>query len=110
MKIVELNEKSRQNVLENLLKRSPAQYEEYSAVVAEILENVRINKDKALFEYTEKFDKVSITKDTIRITQEEIEEAYSQVEPSLIDVIRKAIKNIEDYHVKQKRYSWFDTT
>lgn len=110
MRIVELNEESRKNVLENLLKRSPAQYEEYSSVVAEILENVRLYKDKALFEYTERFDKVSISKDTIKVTKEEIEEAYSQVEPSLIDVIRKAIKNIEDYHVKQKRYSWFDST
>lgn len=110
MRIVELNEESRQNILENLLKRSPAQYEEYSSVVAEILENIRAGKDQALFEYTEKFDKVCITKDTIRVTKEEIEEAYNQVEPSLIDVIRKAIKNIEDYHVKQKRYSWFDST
>jgi len=110
MRIVELNEESRQNILENLLKRSPAQYEEYSSVVADILENIRAGKDQALFEYTEKFDKVCITKDTIRVTKEEIEEAYNQVEPSLIDVIRKAIKNIEDYHVKQKRYSWFDST
>jgi len=109
MRIIELTEESRQNILENLLKRSPAQYEEYSAVVAEILEKVRLNKDKALFEYTEKFDKVLITRDSIRVTREEIEEAYSQVEPSLIEVIRKAIKNIEDYHIKQKRYSWFDT-
>lgn len=110
MRIVELNEKSRQNILENLLKRSPAQYEEYSSVVAEILENVKLGKDKALFEYTEKFDKVGITKDTIRVTREEIEEAYNFVEPSLIDVIRKAIKNIKDFHVKQKRHSWFDTS
>jgi len=110
MRIIELNAESRHNILENLLKRSPSQYEEYSSTVEKILEDVRTNKDEALYEYTLKFDKVSLTKESIRVTKEEIEEAYSQVEPSLIDVIRKAIKNIEDYHIKQKRYSWFDST
>lgn len=110
MRIIELNEESRKNILENLLKRSPSQYESYQKAVAEILENVRLNKDKAVFEYTEKFDKVAVTKDTIRVSREEIEEAYTQLDNSLIDVIKKAIKNIEDYHLKQKRYSWFDST
>ena len=110
MRIIELNEESRQNILDNLLKRSPGQYEEYSMAVAEILANVKAKKDTALFEYTKEFDKVDISKDTIRVTEEEIKEAYEQVDPALIDVIRKAKANIENYHAKQKQYSWFDST
>lgn len=110
MRIIELTEESRKNILDNLLKRSPSQYEEYSARVSEILENIRINKDKALFEYTKKFDKVDINADSIRVTREEIEQAYAEVDPALLDVIRKAKRNIEEYHLKQKRYSWFDSS
>ncbi len=110
MRIIELTEESRKNILDNMLKRSPSQYEEYSARVSEILENIRINKDKALFEYTKKFDKVDINADSIRVTREEIEQAYAEVDPALLDVIRKAKRNIEEYHLKQKRYSWFDSS
>jgi histidinol dehydrogenase len=110
VRIIELTEESRKNILDNMLKRSPSQYEEYSARVSEILENIRINKDKALFEYTKKFDKVDINADSIRVTREEIEQAYAEVDPALLDVIRKAKRNIEEYHLKQKRYSWFDSS
>ena len=110
MKIIELNSETKKNILEDLLKRSPNQYDEYAAAVSKILEDVRQNKDKALFDYTERFDHSIITKDTIRVTEAEIEEAYEKVDPSIIDVIRKAIKNIESYHAKQKQYSWFDST
>jgi histidinol dehydrogenase len=110
MKIIELNDETRKNILENLLKRSPGQYEEYSSAVSDILENVRLNKDKALLEYTERFDKAVLTKDTIKVTEEEIQQAYAAVDPSVIDVIRKAKINIENYHIKQKQYSWFDST
>lgn len=110
MRIIELNEETKKNILEDLLKRSPNQYEEYADAVAKILEDVRVNKDQALFKYTERFDKAIVTKETVKVTEEEIKEAYGMVEPSLLEVIRKAIKNIEAYHVKQKQYSWFDTT
>ena len=110
MKIIELNAANKQNILENLLKRSPNQYEEYAATVAKILNDVKVNKDQALFEYTERFDKTVITKDTICVTKEEIEEAYQKIDASVLAVIRKAIINIESYHVKQRQYSWFDTT
>lgn len=110
MRIIELNSESRKNILENLLKRSPNQYEEYTQVVAEILEDVKVNKDSALFAYTERFDKTILTKETIRVTEEEIEEAYQKIDPSVLEVIRKAKSNIENYHAKQKQYSWFDTT
>jgi histidinol dehydrogenase len=110
MKIIELNKETKQNILEDLLKRSPNQYDEYAGVVSDILKDVKNRKDQALFDYTLRFDKAEITKDTIRVTEEEIEEAYKEVDPTLIEVIRKAIHNIEVYHSKQKQYSWFDTT
>jgi len=110
MRIIELNSETKKNILEDLLKRSPNQYDEYADVVAEILNEVKLNKDKALFEYTERFDKSILTKETIRVTEAEIEEAFQQVDADVIAVIRKAIVNIESYHAKQKQYSWFDTT
>lgn len=110
MRIIKLTESTRQNILENLLKRSPNNYGSFEASVAEILENVRENKDKAVFEYTEKFDRAHIDASNIKVTEEEIEEAYSLTDPRLIEVIRKALVNIRDYHMKQKQYSWFDST
>jgi len=110
MRMIELNSETKKNILENLLKRSPNQYDQYAEVVADILKEVRNSKDQALFDYTRRFDKADLTKETIQVTEAEIEEAYDKVDPSVIDVIRKAIKNIESYHSKQKQYSWFDTT
>ncbi|MGN0514196.1 MAG: histidinol dehydrogenase, partial [Lachnospiraceae bacterium] len=110
MRIIKLTESTRQNILENLLKRSPNSYGQYESAVAEILSNVRENKDKAVFDYTLKFDKAEISADNIKVTEEEIEEAYSLVDKRLLEVIRKALVNIRDYHVKQKQYSWFDST
>ncbi len=110
MKIIKLNAETKKNILEDLLKRSPNQYEEYAAAVSKILEDVKQNKDKALFDYTERFDHSVITGDTIRVTEAEIAEAYEKIDPAIIDVIQKAIKNIESYHAKQKQYSWFDST
>lgn len=109
MKIVSLTEQERENILENLLKRSPNQYGKYEDTVHEILEDVKQKKDQALFAYTEKFDGVQITADSFRVTEEEIQEAYAQVDAHLLEVIRKSLKNIRDYHQKQVRYSWFDS-
>ncbi len=109
MRIVKLTETEKAGILENLLKRSPNQYGKFEATVNEILENVKKNKDKALFEYTKKFDGVDITTKTFRVTEEEIKEAYTKVDEHLIEVIRKAIVNIKAYHEKQVRYSWFDS-
>jgi histidinol dehydrogenase len=110
MRIIELNAETKKNILEDLLKRSPNQYEEYASAVAEILNEVKIKKDQALFTYTERFDRTVLTKASLRITEKEIQEAYQQIEPAVLEVIRKAIINIEAYHAKQKQYSWFDTT
>ena len=109
MRIVELNEETKKDILSNLLKRSPDNYGSYEATVKEIVEDVHINKDAALFKYTEKFDKAKINADNIKVTKAEIEEAYKEVDESLLEVIRKAITNIRVYHEKQKQYSWFDS-
>ena len=109
MRIVELTDESKNNILENLLKRSPNSYGKFEAAVGEILSNVRANKDAALFKYTKDFDKADINASNIVVTKEEIEEAYTKVDPKLVNVIRKALKNIKEYHEKQKQYSWFDS-
>ena len=110
MKILTLNEENKKNILENLLKRSPNQYEEQTAVVADILERVKKEKDAALFDYTKRFDKAELTAETVRVTEEEIAEAYEKLPAEILDVIRKASENIRVYHEKQKQYSWFDST
>lgn len=109
MRIVRLTETEKTNILENLLKRSPNQYGTYEDTVNEIIENVKEKKDQALFEYTEKFDGVIISKENFLVTKEEIEEAYEKVDAHLVEIIRKALKNIREYHEKQVRYSWFDS-
>lgn len=109
MRIVELTEDTRKNILENLLKRSPNSYGKFEQAVAEILETVRQGGDQAVFDYSMKFDKAEINAENIRVTEEEIKEAYTLVDPELVVIIRKAIENIREYHQKQKRYSWFDS-
>lgn len=109
MRIVKLTDETKNNILENLLKRSPNSYGKFEAAVDEILSNVRANKDAALFKYTKDFDKADINASNIVVTKEEIEEAYTKVDPKLVNVIRKALKNIKEYHEKQKQYSWFDS-
>lgn len=110
MRIVELTSETKKNLLDDLLKRSPNNYTEYADTVQEIVDNVKENGNQALFEYTKKFDKADINENNIKVTKEEIEEAYSQVDEHLLEVIRKALVNIRTYHEKQKQYSWFDTT
>ncbi|MBR3042624.1 MAG: histidinol dehydrogenase [Eubacterium sp.] len=109
MRIVKLTAESKKDILKNMLRRSPDNYGTYEATVKEIVENVHINGDSALFEYTQKFDKADINASNVKVTDEEIEEAYSLVDPKLLDVIRKAIKNIREYHELQKRNSWITT-
>ena len=109
MKVVNITEDSIKDLFKSLLKRSPINYREQEDAVNNILTNVKDNGDLALFEYTEKFDKVKLTAETIKVTDEEIAEAYEQVDDELIRVIRLAMKNIEDYHEMQKEESWFDS-
>ena len=110
MRTIKLDEESKKDILDNLLKRSPNNYGKFSDSVNAILEDVKARRDEAIFEYTKKFDGADINADNIIVTKEEIEEAYKEVEGTgLVEIIRKALVNIRDYHQKQKQYSWFDS-
>lgn len=109
MRIEILDESTKKNLLEDLLKRSPNSYASYEASVQEILNTVREQKDAAVFAYTKKFDGAEIDAGNIKVTEEEIAEAYEKVDDNLLRIIRKALRNIESYHAKQMQYSWFDS-
>lgn len=109
MRIIELTEEARTNILENLLKRSPNSYGEFEGRVNEIIENVREKRDAAIFDYTKRFDGADINAENILVTEDEIKEAYGKVDEKLLEVIRKALVNIRKYHEKQRQYSWFDS-
>lgn len=109
MRIEKLNEKTKKNLLEDLLKRSPNQYGEYEDSVKEILAQVKERGDAAVFELTEKFDGSKISVENLVVTEAEIEEAYAQVDEELLGIVRKSLKNIESYHEKQMQHSWFDS-
>lgn len=108
MRIVKLSKETKQSILADLLKRSPNNYSQYENTVNEIIEKVRQEKDRALFDYTLKFDHFALNKDNIQVTREEIEEAYSRLDAGLIEVIKKSAENIRSFHQKQLRNSWFD--
>ena len=109
MRIQRLTKDAKENLLEDLLKRSPNNYGQYEQGVQEILAHVKEEKDQAVFAYTKKFDHADITAANIKVTEEEIEEAYKEVDPKLVEIIRKALLNIRTYHEKQRQYSWFDS-
>ena len=109
MKTVRLNNDTKQDLMKKLLKRSTTQYPEYEAKVAAIIEDVKKRGDEAVFEYTLKFDKAQLDATSVKVTDTEIEAAYREVEPALVEVIRKAIVNIRDFHEKQLEKSWFVT-
>jgi histidinol dehydrogenase len=109
MRIVNLTEETRKNILKDLLKRSPSNFGSYADTVEKIVNDVRDRGDEALFGYTKQFDKADINAGNVLVTKEEIEYAYTQVDEKLIEVIRKAKENIRTYHEKQRQYSWFDS-
>ncbi len=109
MRILSLTRETTQNIVVDLLKRSPGQYPEFERTVGTILEDIKEHKDKALFSYTKQFDGCDINQDTIKVTKEEIEKAYDGLDPDFIAILKKAYKNIKEYHEKQKQYSWFDS-
>ena len=108
MRIVNLSKETKQGILDDLLKRSPNNYSQYEAAVNDIIENVKARRDAAIFEYTAKFDRFPLNADCIRVTREEIDEAYTKLDAGLIEVIRKSADNIRAFHSKQLRNSWFD--
>ena len=101
MRIEKLDESTKKNLLEDLLKRSPNSYGKYEESVRRILDDVKEKRDQAVFEYTKKFDGVEIDASTLVVTDEEISEAYEKVGEELLGIIRRALKNIESYHAKQ---------
>lgn len=109
MKIVKLTEQTKKDLLRDLLQRSPQSYGSYEAVVAEIVEAVRKDGDKAVFSYTEQFDHFSLSADNIKVTREEIEQAYRELPAELVAVYKKSAQNIRIFHEKQLRSSWFDS-
>ena len=108
MRIINLTQESKKNILNDLLKRSPNNYGKFEETVNEILANVKANGDKALFEYTKKFDRYDLNAENIQVTRAEIDEAYTKLDAKLIEVIRKSAENIRAFHSKQLRNSWFD--
>lgn len=109
MRIVTLDEQSKQNILADLLKRDPNNYDSYAATVQEIVDAVKARKDAALFEYTKRFDGADIDASNIRVTEEEIQEALTLVDSSLLEIMKKSMKNIREYHQMQVQHSWFDS-
>lgn len=108
MRIVELNNDTKKSILDDLLKRSPNNYGQFEATVNEIIDRVRTEGDKAIFDYTLKFDKFQLTAENIKVTRAEIEEAYTKLDANLIEVIKESAENIRTFHTKQLRNSWFD--
>ncbi|ADL04558.1 histidinol dehydrogenase [Lacrimispora saccharolytica] len=109
MRIVRLDEASKQNILADLLKRDPNNYDAYADTVQEIVNSVKRDGDKAVFAYTKEFDKADINPENLKVTEKEIEEAMKEVDPKLMEILRKSMKNIRQYHEKQRQYSWFDS-
>jgi len=107
MRIIKLNEDTKKNIMSELIKRDPNQYQSYEAVVKDILDNVKLNGNKALFEYTKKFDGFDLSESNMVITREEIDEAYSLLDPELVATMKKAMENIRAFHEKQLMESWF---
>lgn len=108
MRIVTLDNKSMENILADMLKRDPNNYDSYTQTVQAIVDDVKARGDEALFEYTKRFDGASLDGSSIRVTREEIDEAMKQVEPGLLKVMERSMDNIRRYHEKQRQNSWFD--
>ncbi len=109
MRTLKLTEETKKELLGNLLNRNPGSYGEYEETVNGIINDIRNNGDKALFEYTEKFDKCVIDANSIKITRQEIEEAYKALDPEFVEVMKRSAENIRAFHEKQKRNTWIDT-
>lgn len=109
MRIVKLTKEVSDDILKNLLKRSTSNYGEFEKTVSDIVEDVKENKDKALFDYTLKFDKCALSKDSVLVSKEEIKEAYDKLDKEYIDVIKEAAANIADFHKRQLRNTWIET-
>lgn len=109
MKIVELNDSSKRELTETLSKRNTNSFGDIEKTVSDIISNVKANGDKAVFEYTKKFDGFDLNSDNIRVTDEEIQAAFDSMDDNFIRILNDAAENIRVFHEKQKRISWIDT-
>ena len=109
MRIIELTKETKNNILNDLLKRSPNNYGEYEETVNRIIEQVRERGDRAVFDYTRQFDKCELTAENLVVTEDEIKEAYQALDDALIGTMRKSAENIRAFHEKQVRHSFFTT-
>ncbi len=108
MNLIKYNEKESNEVIEKILSRSKFEYGDEPARVEKIVNDVKNNGDEALFRYTKDFDGIELNKNNIRVTKEEIDEAYAEVDPELIKVMRHSAERIRIFHEKQKRVSWLE--
>jgi histidinol dehydrogenase len=106
MKIIDSQQKDIVAELKRIINRGETATEDAAQTVKEIVERVRKEGDPAVLDYTEKFDRVSLTLKNIRVTPEEIKDAYSRVEPKKVDALKLAAVNIRSFHEKQKLSSW----
>ena len=108
MRIIHLTKETKNNLLQDLLKRSPNNYGQYESIVADIIEQVKTRKDDAVKEYTKKFDKWDTDSLSLQVTREEIDEAYTKIDAPFIEVMKKSAENIRVFHQKQLHNSWFE--
>lgn len=109
MKILKLTEETGKKVLENLANRGLNSSGEFESKVNAIIGAVREKRDEAVFSFTKQFDGADIHAGNILVSEEEIKEAYANVDEKLLGVIRKSLVNIRKYHEKQVQNSWFTT-
>lgn len=108
MKIIDSKQNDIVAELKRVINRGESTTEELSLVVKEIVERVRREGDPAVLEYTEKFDRVTLTHKDLKVSPEEIKNAYTRVDTKKVDALRLAARNIRAFHEKQKIRSWVD--
>jgi histidinol dehydrogenase len=106
MKIIDSKQKDILTELKRIINRGETATEEVAVTVKEVVDRVRKEGDPAVLEYTEKFDRVSLSLKDIRVSQDEIKDAYTKVEPKKVDALKLAAQNIRAFHEKQKMSSW----
>jgi histidinol dehydrogenase len=106
MKIIDSQQKDIITELKRIVSRGETATEEVATAVKEVVDRVRKEGDPAVLEYTEKFDKVQLSLKDIRVSPEEIKEAYNRVETKKVDALKLAAQNIRLFHEKQRISSW----
>lgn len=107
IRIIDIRKDKESDLFRKLVERSQLDQGDVLKVVGEIIENIRKNGDTAVLEYTKRFDKAELQPAAMRVSEQEIRDAYAGVDRELIEVIRRAKHNIEAFHSKQKENSWF---